>query len=212
VGGLARIVWEIERLHQTAGSSCEVWDGKYTWDNVDRLARRELVMANAPGFSEFQMHLNAELGMPISSEALNEVERRLARRLRKSFDDVRRLSLVEAVAILNRPEAPTAPSSAIVPTNESERQPEAPALSAENKALAVALSMIQRGETPTVSAVAKAAGVSRTYLHECERFMAFINANRGKKAVCPEAGRTGRPATSKPIATMMSDPTPDTFA
>jgi hypothetical protein len=104
VGGLARIVWEIERLHRAAGSSCEAWDGKYTWDNVDRLTRRALVMVNAPGFSEFKTYLNAELGMPVIPEALTEVERRLARRLRKSFDDVRRLSLLDALKVL-QPEA-----------------------------------------------------------------------------------------------------------
>jgi GGDEF domain-containing protein len=127
VGRLARFVQAIERLDRVAAMPRDAWDGKSVWDDVDRRTRRELVMASAPGFSEFKTYLNAELGMPVIPEALEEVERRLARRLRKSFEDVGRLSLVEAVAILNRPEAPTAPSPAARPTNESERQPEAPA-------------------------------------------------------------------------------------
>jgi hypothetical protein len=71
------------------------------------------------------------------------------------------------------------------PATEGPSGPEASAVSAENKALAVTFSMLQRGETPTVSAVAKAAGVNRQYLYECEGFMAFIKANRGDKSRLP---------------------------
>ena len=106
VGVLARLVWEIEKLHEAAGSSREAWDGRYTPTIRRPILRRQQVLYQAPGFRQFRTYLNAELGMDVVPEAIQEIERRLARRLRKTFEDVRQLTLVEAVAILNRPEAP----------------------------------------------------------------------------------------------------------
>ena len=38
--------------------------------------------------------------------------------------------------------------------------------------------MVQAGKTIKVAEVARKVGCNRPYLHECERFMAFVRSNR----------------------------------
>jgi hypothetical protein len=181
IGGLARIVWDIEKLHEAAGASREAWDGKYTWDVSDRLVRRMNVMNKAPGFSEFLVYLNAEIGMPVIPEALKEVERRLARRLRQSFEDVRRLKLVEAVAILNAPEAgvhtpPPVPDGKSGSTIRGEPGPverdaepgggRGPSLTPGAKAIAAAYDLKKEGRPVSLNAACRRAKVDRANLRE----------------------------------------------
>jgi hypothetical protein len=112
LGVLAHLVWEIERGHGSAGCpSRDLSDFRYTPGLRRWIERRQQVIYSAPGYSEFMIYLNAELGMALIPNAISEVERRLAQRLRKTFEEVRRLSLVEVMTILNQPEAPAIGSS-----------------------------------------------------------------------------------------------------
>jgi hypothetical protein len=119
VGDCAQLVRDIKKLARAAAAARAqaAQDGLSPWDHVERRIRRELVLASAPEFSEFQTYLDAELGMPVSPEALLEVERRLARCQKKSFEKVRLLTLGEALAVLQEPlkETVTTTSSAVRP-------------------------------------------------------------------------------------------------
>jgi hypothetical protein len=144
VGGLARLVGEIEQLDQAVNQPQVGYDNTSQWKQMDRQTWRELVLARVPGFSEFQTYCNAELGMRVIPAALEEVKRRLARRLGTSFDEVQALTLEEALVVLNRPltQVGTVPSPAAVPLDprwsgsrngapEEPTTPPAPALEQE---------------------------------------------------------------------------------
>ena len=74
-------------------------------------------------------------------------------------------------------------------TPEGDQRPGAPPLSVEARALAVTLEMLQDGETPTVTKVAKAARVNRTHLYTCKRLMSLLDAHRGDKSNLPRGRR-----------------------
>ena len=103
VGGLSRLVYEVEELHKAAGAPKGTRDGEYTPDMRRAISRRLAAISKAPGYREFKTYLNAEVGLVFSPDALNEVRSRLANRLHCSFEDVDRLTLVEAVDALNPP-------------------------------------------------------------------------------------------------------------
>jgi hypothetical protein len=111
----------------------------------------------------------------------------------------RQLSRAKAADALERhdielPEAlfaSTADAKAETPADRQSR-PEAADLPAEMRALAAAIKMLKDGKTPTVSAVAKAAGVNRQHLYECKIFMDFMNTNRGDKRRLPRGEKDGK--------------------
>lgn len=104
VAGLWRMLWDIERFHEEAGSSGKAWDGKYTPAIRRAILRRDKAMRDEPGFADFRLYLNTELGHGVSVEAMNEVERTLSRRLGQTLEDVRRLTIRDALTILKEPE------------------------------------------------------------------------------------------------------------
>jgi hypothetical protein len=53
----------------------------------------------APGYQDFRKFLNVEIGKDFVPEAIEEVIRRLARMLQEAFEEVRRLSMIEALEI-----------------------------------------------------------------------------------------------------------------
>ena len=103
IGELARLVWEIERLHASAGSSRDAWDWKYTLDISIRILRCQKIMLNSTGSLELRQYLNAEIGREFTPESVREVEQRLAKALGKTFEEIRRLTLVSAVAVVTTP-------------------------------------------------------------------------------------------------------------
>jgi hypothetical protein len=62
-------------------------------------------------------------------------------------------------------------------------------LSAENRALAVALRYAQEGKPLVITQIAKEAGCSARYLHRCQKLKAFLAANRGDKSNLPRGRR-----------------------
>jgi hypothetical protein len=81
VAGLARLVWDIEKIHRAAGAPPGEWAASYHTDEQQRLLRRVVAMEAAPGFAAFKTYLNSELGMDVIPEAMKEISRRLARGL-----------------------------------------------------------------------------------------------------------------------------------
>jgi hypothetical protein len=106
VGELQLIVRAIERIHRAAGSAPGEMNGQYAPEEMGRLTRRELVLAYAPEFEAFKTYANAKLGLYVTPEAVERVIHQLAARLGTSFDAVRGLTLVSAVAILNQASQP----------------------------------------------------------------------------------------------------------
>lgn len=78
---------------------------------------------------------------------------------------------------------PQAPAEPTPPAPESE--------TVENRALAMALRMIQTGEKLSIATIAKSLGCQRTYLYRCPRFQDFIKAYKNGPESLPR-GRKDR--------------------
>jgi len=129
----------------------------------------------------------------------NERRRTLALAVSLIDSDLRRISLPVAASSSNPSNAarklqsqqltpeevslPEAVPKLIPPVPESE--------SIENRALAMALRMIQSGEKLSITAIAKSLGCQRTYLYTFDTFKAFINAHRKERKALPR-GRKDR--------------------
>lgn len=91
---------------------------------LKEMQSREAVLMAAPGFREFATWVNVKLGLQLyDPKALLEVKRELCRRLHCPFHEINGLTLVDAVAVLNQPEAlagrPAADKTLAIPGTEA---------------------------------------------------------------------------------------------
>ena len=161
IGGLRRLVWEMDQIHAAAGSSAGTRDGKYTPVTRRAANRRYVAMVQAPGYKALETYLNTQLGQYVTTKALDDVAGCLARALQQRFEVVDRLSLVEALEILTRPPAPreggqASPSAA----GSKAMMPGDPAA----RAVAAAYSLRKAGKPVSVRAACAAARVDRKNL------------------------------------------------
>jgi hypothetical protein len=103
LGRLRRLVVEMERCHKEGGPDAEMWGENLPPELIARIAECQTIIASADGYREFLTYLNVEVGKSLVPDALDEVRRRLARVLRRPFEEVDQLTLVEALEVLNRP-------------------------------------------------------------------------------------------------------------
>lgn len=87
---LGALGWLIEL---TKGSMPTDPDAAYEYNRVEAL------ILDVPGMGEMKRRLNCELGFYLTGPALDEVRRRLARRIGRSFDEVDRMPISEIAAL-----------------------------------------------------------------------------------------------------------------
>jgi hypothetical protein len=106
IGGLRRLVWEMDQIHAAAGSFPGGKNGRYT--RVTRRAAngRYVAMVQAPGYKDFESYLDLEFGLHVTVAAIDEVTRRLVKVLKRRIREVELLTLVEAVRVLTSASAP----------------------------------------------------------------------------------------------------------
>jgi len=105
-----RLLRDVEQLHELAGFKGREWSGVYPPAIHQAIAHREYLKIKAPGFKALETYLNVELEQYVTKKAIEDFVKCLARKLRKPFDEVARLTIEEALAVLNEP-AETAASA-----------------------------------------------------------------------------------------------------
>jgi hypothetical protein len=126
LGGLSSLVVFLDRCHEASGSTAHRHGDKMTPELGYSIASCENVIGGAPGYRDFLAYLNIELGKGLTLDALDEVRKRLARRLRQPFDVVDRKTLVEVLEALNRPEPASASGTEALSPSEPPSAGEAP--------------------------------------------------------------------------------------
>jgi hypothetical protein len=132
-GLLARCIAELERVRKQYNAPEGQW-GDFPETVNHALAELFANIGTAPGQLELVHYLNTELGTNLTTEAHNEIRRRVAKRHKLSFEKIDRLAIAEVVKFLNDPEAPTPapPAGKGDPSRES--------LSIDYERLAISLS------------------------------------------------------------------------
>jgi hypothetical protein len=101
LAGLRRPLWEVERLHRVGGFRGREWQGNYP-----AVIHRELIDCledtnGCPGYKALKDFLQIELDEHFASETVDGVIHEIAGQLGKPVEEIERLTVVEAVAILN---------------------------------------------------------------------------------------------------------------
>ncbi len=123
-----------------------------------------------PGIKELTTWLNSEMGVYLTAPATIAVRGQLAKRLGRSFDEVDRLLIADAVKTLREPPQRVQSADAAAPASRSVT-PEAPAelpgssLTAGGKAIAAAYELHSEGKAVTIAAAAKRARVNRSHVY-----------------------------------------------
>ena len=151
LGTLRALMAEIEELRQRLGTHPP---------NVPAL-RRMVLISQIPGIYDLHRYCNIELLQCVSIGALDEVARRLVRRLREPFDVIDQLTIGQAMAILNEQslEAPAAFQEN--PTSNAPAELTPPA-----RALAAAYDLQREGKPISLKAACERSRVDRKHLRD----------------------------------------------
>jgi hypothetical protein len=102
IAWLKRIVKDIVRLNEAAGLKGHELQGPYPVRIGFEIGERVSCLSYATWFNPLQTYLNVELGMDTSVEAIDELIRRLSKRLCKPFHEIDLMPISEALRVIAR--------------------------------------------------------------------------------------------------------------
>jgi hypothetical protein len=143
----------------------------------------------------FSLQANEIMGISWARSILDSVRDEIDRRTGKgevsdeTIDAVRHFTEPDHIkaieGILRLISGDRMPWKVLQPEGSDPSPPEDQALSAENRALAVLLEHVKKGNPIVMSKIARKAGCSTSYLYRCPRFMAFKAALDGSPSDLP---------------------------